>query len=198
MYFDPEPKSKREDLWGMDLQLQELTQALKDPEIRLIVIKGLRRTGKTSLLKVALNLVKMPHMLIDVRKTPFKDKKNFESYLISLFQSRLKVKIKIPYAEFELKESNLDQMLTKLNESLKRKKKYMILAFDEAQLLKQIHFDYWLAAIFDNFKHIKVVLTGSEIGVLDRLLGKKVPNAPLAGRAFKAVSYTHLTLPTKA
>ena len=48
MYFDPQPKTKKADLFGVEFTLQQLVQHLQDRSTRMIIIKGLRRTGKTS------------------------------------------------------------------------------------------------------------------------------------------------------
>ncbi|MEK6845166.1 MAG: ATP-binding protein, partial [Nanoarchaeota archaeon] len=74
-----------------------------------------------------------------------------------------------------------------LNRQLKAKRSSLILAFDEVQLLKQIKFDYILASIFDNYLALKVVVTGSEVGLVDSFLGKEDYDAPLYGRALTEI-----------
>lgn len=202
MYFDISPKTIREDLFGMDYQLELLKKYLSDDSIRMVVIKGLRRTGKTSLLNVALNEVKIKNIKIDVREAPFYDKKEFIIFIIKKIREKLKnildkiieniagIKVKYEKFSFELffsKEENINLFFGNLDRRLEKRKQKLILAFDEAQLLKKIGFDYFLASIFDNYKSIKTVLTGSEIGILDKLLGKNDSNAPLFGRAYMEI-----------
>jgi predicted AAA+ superfamily ATPase len=57
MLFNPAPKEKREDLYDFDEPFRKLSTLLQEPVERspLIVVKGMRRTGKTSLIKTALN-----------------------------------------------------------------------------------------------------------------------------------------------
>ncbi len=64
MYFDPEPKNKKEDLYNFEDEYEGLHSAIRRNE-RIIVIKGVRRTGKTSLMKVVYNELKC-------RRCPFK------------------------------------------------------------------------------------------------------------------------------
>ncbi|MEK6809005.1 MAG: hypothetical protein AABY14_04930, partial [Nanoarchaeota archaeon] len=54
MYFDIQPKNKKDDLFGVDFALHSLLHHFSNPLTRMVVIKGLRRTGKTSLLNVAI------------------------------------------------------------------------------------------------------------------------------------------------
>ena len=199
MYFSIEPKTKRSDLFGMNYQLDLLKKYLLDRDTRIIIIKGLRRTGKTSLLNVALNEVNIESVKIDVRDAPFYDRREFIIFLIKKIKERdsglirkiIKniAGVKLEYKEVSIelifnKEENINLFFSSLNSELKRENKEIILAFDEAQLLKAIDFDYFLASIFDNYKNIKLLLTGSEIGLLDNLLGKLNYKAPLFGRAY--------------
>jgi len=199
MYFDTSPKTKRTDLFGRNFLLDTLVSYSKDNSVRMIVLKGLRRTGKTSLLNVALAEAKLMSLKIDVRETPYYDRKEFMTYLIekikdkiglSLFQKVLKYfsKVEVSYqdisATFFLNiEQKFSIFFEKLDVELEKKNEMLVLAFDEVQLLNKIKFEYNFAAIYDNYKHIKLILTGSEIGLLDKFLGKRDAQSPLYGRA---------------
>ncbi len=182
----------------MDYHLALLGEYLRDPSVRMVVIKGLRRTGKTSLLNVALVESKKPSILIDVRQSPFYDKKEFMVFLLKEIREktgnlgkRIIEKITgvgVGYGSFSFelffsKEQNWSSFFSQLDMQLKKKKETLVLAFDEVQLLKAIKFDYFLASLFDRHRQIKLALTGSEIGVFDTFLGKKEYEAPLFGRA---------------
>lgn len=67
MYFDEAPKTKLEDLYNFEVELRLLLEAIKD-EARLIAIKGLRRTGKTSLLYTGLGEAKASFIVVDGRE----------------------------------------------------------------------------------------------------------------------------------
>lgn len=199
MYFDTSPKTKRTDLFGRSFLLDTLISYTKDASIRMIVLKGLRRTGKTSLLNVALTEATVMSLKIDVRETPYYDRKEFMTYLVekirnkigeSLFQKILKYfsKVEVSYGDisaafFLQVEQKFSTFFEKLNGELEKKNKVLVLAFDEVQLLNRIRFEYNFAALYDNYAHIKLILTGSEIGLLDQFLGKRDAESPLYGRA---------------
>ena len=199
MYFDIKPKTKRKDLFGMSYLADSMESYLKDANTRMVVLRGLRRTGKTSLLNVVLNELNRKSVKIDVREAPYYDRREFMLFLIekikagvgeSLFQKILKrfSGIKLAYKDLSttfLFESEKDFHLffEKLNKQLEESNTTLVLAFDEVQLLSKIRFDYMLAAIYDNYGSIKLVLTGSEVGLIDDILGKKNADAPLFGRA---------------
>lgn len=209
MYFDISPKTKKEDLFGMSYLADSLVQYINDHNVRVIIIKGLRRTGKTSLLNVSLNGIKQKHIKIDVREAPYYDRKEFIVYVIgkikteigeTLFQKVLKriTGVKLSYRDigttfyFE-PEKNFITFFENLNKELKKKNKTIVIAFDEVQLLNKINFDYIIASIYDNYKNIKIILTGSEIGLIDKFLGKGDAKAPLFGRAFIEAETKKLT-----
>jgi hypothetical protein len=60
LLFDLMPKARREDLFDFDEELDRLTRLLGDSRTRLIVVKGLRRSGKTSLILTARLTVLLP------------------------------------------------------------------------------------------------------------------------------------------
>ena len=64
MYFDARPKESREDLYDREEELQALRSSLSEP---IVLLTGVRRIGKTSILKVLLNEVDAPYALMDVR-----------------------------------------------------------------------------------------------------------------------------------
>ncbi len=198
MYFDLQPKSKKEDLFGVDFALSSILHHLSNPLTRMVVIKGLRRTGKTSLLNVAIQEYKSYAVKIDVRQSPYYDRPEFYLHVVqqikkavgeSLFEKIVKSisSVKISYQDFSTtlflsKKENVGIFFEKINVEMERKKTFLVLAFDEAQLLKSIEFDQILAGIFDNYKHIKLILTGSEMGLLDTFIGHQEYTAPLFGR----------------
>ena len=66
MLFDLKPKTRREDLFNREKELEILLHAIKLKE-PLIIVYGLRRMGKSSLVKVALNMVNLPHIMVDIK-----------------------------------------------------------------------------------------------------------------------------------
>jgi AAA+ ATPase superfamily predicted ATPase len=64
LYFDPEPKRRRQDLYDFEKELESLIRCV-DEGPGLIVVSGLRRTGKTSLVLTGLNETSDPYVVLD-------------------------------------------------------------------------------------------------------------------------------------
>jgi AAA+ ATPase superfamily predicted ATPase len=67
-YFNPEPKRRREDLFNMESELSTLDSGLKRG--KLVVVSGLRRYGKTSLILTYLNEKRLDYVYLDCRLLP--------------------------------------------------------------------------------------------------------------------------------
>jgi len=189
MLFDLKPKEKPSDFFNYQEELRLLGSYLKDPQTRLIILRGLRRTGKSSLLRVTLNKSASKYILIDARELVTLSRRSFES---KLFEKLKSVK-GLPAAlldRIESVEAGV-RISVKREESLWEllRETKPILAIDEAQMLRGTGVDAFLAAVFDN-TDCKIILTGSEVGVLDSFLGKDDPKAPLFGRMYKEIK-TH-------
>ena len=65
MLFDIKPKDNIKDLFGRENEILLLKRCVIEP---LTIIYGIRRTGKTSLLKSVLNSLEMPYIIIDIRE----------------------------------------------------------------------------------------------------------------------------------
>ncbi len=73
----------------------------------------------------------------------------------------------------------------------------VIIAIDEAQGLRRVNwlrFDRLFAYIFDNLTNLRLVLSGSQIGLLYGFLGLNDPRAPLFGRAYMEIKTRRLSL----
>lgn len=186
MYFDPQAKQKPGDFFNFEVLQRELKKALADPHIPLIAVHGLRRTGKTSLIRVVLNSLKKKYVWMDGREIASRNE-----FFIKLSEEASKLR------RFEIKGISLKGLSWSLNlhkkdlEYLNKKK--ITLVIDEAQLLKKMKIDYLLASIFDNYPQIKIVISGSEKGMLMYFLGQANAQAPLYGRAVFELSTRRLT-----
>jgi AAA+ ATPase superfamily predicted ATPase len=201
-----EVKSRKEEFFNMENELETLKKELLDQNTRMIVIKGLRRTGKSSLMRVALNETKVPHIFIDLRlSTPFTPD-NFYQYFSKELGKFLKEKtlkkmlsrikgVEISGFKLEFKEKKINIIAEILEEIGKwAKDKQIVLAIDEAQDLRYMKgFDKILAHIYDYVKGIKILLAGSEVGLLDKILGIGDSRAPLFGRAFAEINLKKLS-----
>lgn len=91
------------------------------------------------------------------------------------------------------KEKRVSADLVGLVEALGKavKKGEMLLVFDEAQELRRIakyRMDKFMAYVYDRFKNVTVVATGSEVGLLEDFLRVENPSAPLYGRAIDEIN----------
>lgn len=176
MYFNPQVKEAKADFFNFEVLQKELKSALENKLVPLIAVYGLRRTGKTSLIKVVLNSSKRKHIWIDSRD--ISSREDFSSKLSDKINSFKKISIeKIAFKGVGLSLNFLKKGLDYLGRSK------AVLVIDEAQLLKRLHLDNTLAFIYDNYPGVKMVLSGSEAGMLMNFLGKNSAKAPLYGRA---------------
>jgi hypothetical protein len=208
MYFSLEPKTKKEDLYDREKELSGLEKEITHG--RIVLLTGIRRIGKTSLLNVFLNEQKKSStifILSDCRtftkQEKFFDKNEFTNFLISeikktfkdnIFNKALKSisNIKFPWLEIDLKgkenmEIPLAQVLGDLNSVLGKSKKTLIIAIDEAQNMRLdgtggIEILNLMAHAYDYLTNIKFILTGSEVGVLHDFLRLNDVKSPLFGR----------------
>ncbi|QXJ28530.1 AAA family ATPase [Saccharolobus shibatae] len=198
MLFDPAPKDKREDFFDREEEIEEL-KLLSSP---ITLILGLRRTGKSSLIKIALNELNRPFIYLDMRKFEEKRSINYRELLIEMEREINKLSSKFSQLieflkriegvsimgnQIRFKWQGNDRLsFTSLLEALNDFNKDLIFVIDEAQeLIKLRGIDLLppLAYAFDNLK-IKIVLSGSEMGLLYRFLRIEDPSSPLFGRAF--------------
>jgi AAA+ ATPase superfamily predicted ATPase len=175
MYFSPGIKNKLNDFFNFEALREELKDAIQDKNMPMIALYGLRRTGKTSLIRVVLNALKLKYVWLDGR-----DISSRENFNIKLKEEINRLKLikldKVAIKGVEIKFDSRNDL-----DFLNRKK--VVLVIDEAQLLKRYGIDNKLAYIYDNFPHIKIIISGSEIGMLESFLGKNNARAPLYGRA---------------
>ena len=215
MLFSPEPKSRREDLYDREKELEELSMFLRGNLGPMALLLGLRRTGKTSLLKVSLSEFKGPTITVDMRKIEEKGTisyrdftrllqeginnitKSWKSAIIEALKKVRGVEIsgfKVYLAWGGKNKIALTDLLDKLNDAASEIGTKIVIAIDEAQeLIKATGFrvDIALAYAYDNLKSIKFILTGSRIGLLYRLIGIDNPKAPLFGRAMWEVKLSY-------
>jgi len=192
MLFDLQPKENIKDFFNYRKELDLFVKYLTDKSTRMIVIRGLRRVGKSSLLRVGLHKAKAKFVLVDARKLTSFTRRSFESELLEELKSisglpdslikrieAIDVGVRISFKS----EESVWKILKKLNP---------IIAVDEVQMLSGSGVEAFLAAVYDNTK-CKIVLTGSEVGVLENFLGKDNPKAPLFGRVYNEIKMDPLT-----
>lgn len=203
MYFDEKPKDKLQDFYNRKAELKGFLGALKAGR-SLVLLLGLRRSGKTSLLRTGLGLAKLPCVIIDARELAQFQRASYRdllSILESAFQKLLRKRGLVDYLKrikgvrihgFELrfewgKENrlNIGELLEAADAWAEKRGTRIIVGFDEAQLLGRaagVNFPMLLAHAYDYLGNTTFVLTGSEVGLLYDFLGVDDPEAPLYGR----------------
>ncbi len=193
MLFDPRPKSKRSELFGRDRELELLHANIDAP---LILITGIRRIGKTSLLNVFVNEIEIPGVVIDLRGLPvnygLRDlygllSEAFSSKLDKLYEVLKSISgIRVGELGVEIKWRGRGALtLSSLFDALNKRR--IVLAFDEAQKLRGPRSREFLEALahaYDYDRNITFILTGSEVGLLYGFLGVDNAGSPLYGRYY--------------
>ncbi len=213
LLFDERPKTTRQDLYDMEQQLASLTSALRrgDP---MVLILGLRRTGKTSLLLTGLGEAKLPRIILDLRavgEKPYATKKDLLQLLegsVNRFleeqrsrAGRILDRMKgiggvqvmgtgVTFRWAGKEPVQIVDIFKMLDEAASRDKYRLIIAFDEAQELGKVagfNMQRILAHVYDYCKNTTLVLTGSAIGLLRDFVGVNNPKAPLYGRGITEI-----------
>jgi len=215
MYFDLRPKTRLKDFYNREKELKELLRSIKEKD-PLILVLGLRRYGKTSLVLTCLEEYKIPYIYLNCRLLPslgpvspkdlallltesfnkfLKRRKKYFKRIKELLErieeisiAGFEVRVKAPKAGY--------QTVVKILNSINELNEHIVIVVDEAQELRRLaryRFDALLAYTYDHLPNITVVLTGSEIGLLYKLIHKEDPEAPLYGRAYHEIVLKPLT-----
>ncbi len=213
-FFDPRPKDRLEDFFDRERELGLFWRSVRSSPLTLVL--GLRRYGKTSLIFTGLNVLGVRYVYLDCRALPagmigvgdfvrlFVEALNVFARRFSGLRSRVLGLLEgisgVSVSGFSvtvdlrrIRPLDLLDVLDGLNEVGEE----IVLVVDEAQELRRLaryRFDYILAYIYDNLRNIRLVVSGSQVGLLYRLLRIDDPEAPLYGRAYMAVRLGRLSV----
>ncbi|MCS7113707.1 MAG: ATP-binding protein [Candidatus Bathyarchaeota archaeon] len=205
MLFDPRPKESLEDLFDREEEVKLLRKTVNTP---ITLLLGVRRVGKTSLLKAFLNSLETPHLYLDLRVLEEGGYSRAQLYkllsssvsnctsrwrrILEFFRSVKGVRISGFEVEFDWRERalTLTSILDKLNDyALETEEGFIVISLDEAQILRfleggkgRIDFRSILAYAYDNLGGLRFILTGSEVGLLLGFLRLDDASSPLYGR----------------
>lgn len=205
MLFDAAPKTRKEDLYNRETELEKFKNAVKLSP--LIVIQGQRRTGKTSFMNVALSETQQPYIILDIRGLPINPSqadiirrietafnKLNQKWLTQLMAALKQIKgVSVLGNSLSLEWGregiDLAQLLDLIDSWAKEKETKFILAFDEIQYIRgDKNLIRLLAHVIDYNQNLCMVVTGSEIGLLFDFLGLEDPESPLYGRHYTEIS----------
>jgi AAA+ ATPase superfamily predicted ATPase len=201
LYFDPRPKTNKEDLFNRKDELKQFQDVISYASV--IVVTGLRRTGKTSFVDVALSETKHPQIFLDMRDLPVnpsraelirkveaafnKVGKEWLSALKDALKHVKGISLAGNSVAFDWGEKGVDlaELFDRIDAWAKNHKECFLLALDEVQLIRgDKTIPKLFARIADVNRNIVVIVTGSEIGLLYDFLGFDNPDSPLYGRHY--------------
>ena len=219
MLFDTRPKNRQSDMYGVDKEIGDLYKYIES-KTPGIIIKGIRRAGKTSILQTVLNEGGKLYISVDMRDLGSKKSISKKS-VIGTFQSSMNVFLNenkagkqklvdyfknvsgvsfmgtgMQFGWQKGREVDLAQTFRELDRWAKENNSIVVIAIDEAQILGQSkHYNVTgiLATIYDSCQNLVMVLTGSTFKLLDEFLDLKNPNSSLYGRYFKKIQISRLT-----
>ncbi|GAB6101078.1 ATP-binding protein [Thermococcus atlanticus] len=193
MLFDLKPKGRREEIFDREKEFRELEKSIERYPLTLLL--GIRRVGKSSILQAYLN--ENPGILIDCRELYAESGHITRDDLIrelqskgSIFQriaSKFRVKLNLRFLQIEPRDASLREIFRELNELGEKTGKFII-AFDEAQYLRFYgsrggkELLALFAHAYDSLPNLRIILTGSEVGLLHDFLGIDDYESPLYGR----------------
>ncbi|UXD21873.1 hypothetical protein IPA_09050 [Ignicoccus pacificus DSM 13166] len=194
MLFDLRPKERKEDLFGREEELRRLESFLDN--MLGAIVYGIRRIGKTSLVKVYCSEYGRC-AYVDVRGL-YDRGITVNAFIEELLKGVRSLNDRIPSLEVDLrvlrfKREKKSKALSEVLEELD--KRSMILVIDEAQLLRGNKvFSNVFAWALDNLSNLKIIFSGSEVGVLEKYLGLRDPSSPLYGRGLGELKLSKFSL----
>jgi len=189
--FDLRPKSRREDLFDRERELSELYRGV-ERGYPVVIVLGVRRIGKTSILRVFLNEV--DGVYIDMRgivRRSDLEVRLTDSLTSSLGRLRRFLEgirgVEISGLSLEIRWRGRDSVsLAGLLTEVNRKGGRFVVVLDEVQSVRpplSAELRNLIAYTYDNLENITFILAGSEVGLLRDFLGYEEPKSPLYGRA---------------
>ncbi len=207
MLFDIRPKKCRKDLYNFDKEYEQLVKYLGQP---LVVVRGLRRTGKTSLILTALEETGTPYILFDLR-AGFRSRrelyrviadglsdfikrssmgKRVINYLIGLLKSIDGISIYGFHISLSWRKGIplITEVFKTIDHFCEKHGFKIVIVFDEIQRLQgplKTDVVSTIAYSFDYLDNLGFILSGSEMGLFYEILSN--PDSPLYGRAYVEV-----------
>ncbi len=202
--FDPQPKISRREFYDRERELEEFNNYVRKSPLTLVL--GLRRYGKTSLILTGLNESNRKYIFLDCRLLPqgmlgimdlirlfekafndfLKKHRGLRYKLLSVLKSIEGIRIHGISVVINPRKTSFDSIID-IFSAINELGEEIVLVVDEAQELRRTaryRMDYVLAYVYDHLRNVKMVLSGSQVGLLYRFLRINDPKAPLYGRAY--------------
>lgn len=195
MYFNIEPKSRKEDFFNYEYEYDEIKKALKRNE-RITSVLGVRRVGKTSILNITYNETKELKLWLDGRIISDPKKEIFSAIYDVAKTGKSKIFGKIESLNISAFGIGLDvriasESLSEIEKVIRKSGKIHVF-IDEAQKMKDGELADVLSYFYDRFPNILFIVSGSEIGLLEDVLGEADSEHPLYGRHITKINMKRL------
>ena len=212
--FDTRPKSRREDFFDRDKEIEELKDIILHKDFAAVL--GIRRIGKTSLVKVTLNELS-DYISLSINLGKIGNKKSYPMDIFSrifiegivdtikkytfagkvsrIIANRLGVDpsdilelnwIKIGRLR-EFNTQDINEVIRALDSISKDNKKFLVVFIDEIQNIKKVKgFDLgsFLHDIYEWCDNTVIVVSGSFVDVTEEILNQVEEEKPFFGRKF--------------
>jgi AAA+ ATPase superfamily predicted ATPase len=195
MYFDIAPKTKKEDFFNYDYEHSQVRKAM-DRKDAIIAVLGTRRVGKTTLLSILYNETKALKVWIDGRI--LSDPKTEVHSAIYEAVKANESKIFGSVEGFSVSAFGIGIGLKAGRESraeMERKIKgtpRVFVFIDEAQQTRRKDLASVLSYFYDRIQNVSFIISGSEIGLVEEVMGENNPEHPLYGRNIVKVAMGRL------
>lgn len=188
MYFDPTPKERLEDFFNYREELRRLLEAVKRGE-KIILVKGIRRVGKTSLMKVASNLLS-GHVQVWVDGRLEGEKlKMLPSLILREIDPLERIKAELSTINIygvEVKV-RMEKEIKRVDQKLEKAEKRAVVWVDEGEEIRRL--GKILSYYYDWSSRITFVVSGSVVGLLEGMFSA---DAPLYGRVREEITMNPL------
>lgn len=190
MYFFIEPKSKKKDFYNYDYQYNQLKKAMERKE-KITAVVGVRRVGKTSLLNIIYNETRGLKLWLDGRIVNKPKEEIFNAIYETVKANKPKIFGKIESLNLSAFGFGLGVKISKENrteiEKQIRRAGQLSIFVDEAQRMKITELSDVLSYFYDRLPSVSFVLSGSEIGLVEEILGVNDSEHSLYGREINKV-----------
>ncbi len=196
MYFDVEPKSKREDFFNYSFEYGLFKKSLRDTE-KIIAVVGVRRVGKTSLLNLIYNETDGAKLWLDGRIISDPRTEIFAAIHETVKSGRSKIFGKIESLNISAFGLGVGVKLgpesrTEMEKRIRGAGRVVVF-IDEAQRMKGGALADVVSYFYDRLPQVTFALSGSEIGLVEEILGENDPKHPLYGREIVKVTMGRLS-----
>ncbi|MEK6924251.1 MAG: ATP-binding protein [Candidatus Micrarchaeota archaeon] len=195
MYFEIEPKGRKEDFFNYDYEYGQVKKALERKE-KIIAVVGVRRVGKTSLLNLIYNETSSLKLWLDGRIVTAPKKEVFAAIYETIEAGTPKIFGKIESLNLsafgvglgiELGSENRAEIEKKIKASGQVR-----VFIDEAQRMNCKDLADVLSYFYDRFPNVSFLISGSEVGLVEEILGENDGEHPLYGREISKVTINRL------